>query len=99
MKITDTRMTSDKTTHSASLVDAERGLWRLSWLPGRIVTRNQAITGMTLAESLKHDLRPQDSRWQVLDQWASELGLTGANAVVLASAPADLGTDAGEAEQ
>ncbi|MEV0296440.1 hypothetical protein [Nocardia sp. NPDC050710] len=49
--VTDWSMTSDVTHESAQRV-AEKWLksWRLSWLPDRLLTREQALAGMDLAE-------------------------------------------------
>src|SRR6266700_3103461 len=54
--INDATMTSDQTTHVARLVQGSQHLWEVSWLPGRALDRNSAITAMTLA-----DLAGQDS--------------------------------------
>ena len=86
--ITNVQMTSDQTPHIATCVDTHHGTWTLSWLPGRLVTRNQAITGMTLAEavatiqtegaSVDHTHR----MWPFIENWASELDLSAPEAVV-----------------
>ena len=47
--INDTTMTSDQTAHTARLASGRRHLWEVSWLPGRALDRNSAITAMTLA--------------------------------------------------
>ena len=49
IKITDQAMTSDTTPHSTH--PAGNG-WAVTWLPGRVLTRNQAITAMVLAETV-----------------------------------------------
>jgi len=68
----------------------------VSWLPLRRLTRDQAVTAMTLAEAVArmqregrttvvghtHRLRPH------VDAWAAELGLTGPDAVARVSEPA-----------
>ena len=51
LTINDRTMTSDRTHHTARLAPGEQRQWEVSWLPGRRVTRNQAITAMTLAEA------------------------------------------------
>jgi hypothetical protein len=93
-KITDTEMSSDQTRHTASVVPGaviEGGptAWSVSWLPGRLLLRNQAITAMTLAEVIStraDDLADNASRlWLHVDGWAAELGLTGPHAVAEAS--------------
>ncbi|RBO94109.1 hypothetical protein [Nocardia puris] len=51
MFVTDWTITSDLTDHTAHRV-AEKwpNSWRLSWLPDRLLTREQALAGMDLAE-------------------------------------------------
>ena len=44
--ITDTSMTSPATPHTAMATG--RG-WEVSWLPGRMLTRDQATTAMVIA--------------------------------------------------
>ena len=53
IKITDQAMTSDTTPHSTH--PAGNG-WAVTWLPGRVLTRNQAITAMVLAETVADGL-------------------------------------------
>jgi hypothetical protein len=44
-------ITSDRTAHTARAVTgAEHRWWEVSWLPGRYLDRNSAITAMTLAD-------------------------------------------------
>ncbi len=87
LTITDTVIRSDQTTHTA--LRSKSGRWHVSWLPGRTVDRNQAITAITLAEVVgARGVRlPGDPIWPFLDNWAAELGLSGPQAVVLASEP------------
>lgn len=76
--ITDTEMTSGQSPHAARLGD---GGWEATWLPGRSLTRDQAITAMTLAEAATPGA---GSRVRLFaDGWAAELGLTGADALAL----------------
>lgn len=42
-------MTSDQTRHTARRDPERSGGWRVSWLPGRVLTRDQAVTAMILA--------------------------------------------------
>lgn len=49
LTITEGLMQSDLTDHSAVKVDGE---WRVSWLPGKTLDRNQALTAMTIAEEV-----------------------------------------------
>jgi hypothetical protein len=88
IKITDESMTSDRTRHTARLVHYEAGdAWHVSWLPGRVLDRNAAITAMNLAQTVGGGLEPGDRRWPHIDAWAEELGLTGPDAVVRAAEP------------
>jgi hypothetical protein len=48
--INDTTMTSDQTPHTARHAPTQNG-WEVSWLPGRILDRNTAITAMILADT------------------------------------------------
>lgn len=76
--ITDVLMTSDQTRHTArwsqhAAADGQ-GAWVVSWLSGRrLLTRNQAITAMTLAEMVAAGDPLVSSR--LFESWASELGL------------------------
>jgi hypothetical protein len=73
--ITDDQMTSDITRHVAQQMDVTipkgGGLWRVSWLPDRPITRNEAITAMTLAEMVTEDA--DRHAWST---FAAELGVT-----------------------
>lgn len=68
----------------------------MSWLPGRTLDRNQAITAMVIASTVGGNGVPRayDPIWMHLDGWAAELSLTAPSAVVRASEPpvADTGT-------
>jgi hypothetical protein len=95
-KISDTEMTSDRTRHTArvvpgAVVEGGPTAWEVSWLPGRLLLRNQAITAMTIAEVVwTHQFETPGSKdpiWLHLDGWAAELGITGPNAVAEASLP------------
>lgn len=71
-------MTSDLTEHIARCVGGDR--WVVSWLPGRTLSGQQAVTAMTIASSID-DREPSDVEWATLDAMALELGLTGREAV------------------
>jgi hypothetical protein len=88
--ITDTLMRSTETAHTATAwpVPGEPTLWTVTWLPGRNLTRNQAITAMTIAAYVGRGVGLSDDPvWPHIEGWAAELGLSGARAVVLASEP------------
>lgn len=80
--ITASTMTSDVTAHLARCVGQDR--WVVSWLPGRTLTGEQAVTAMTIASTVgTHEVRTGDPEWAVLDDWALELGLTAREAIGL----------------
>jgi len=93
VRITDTEMTSDQTRHTAELVKLPSPLtgysWQVTWLPGQHLTRNQAVTAMTIAEfAITHRGAPGDvlnPAWSHLAAWADELGITPERALALAS--------------
>jgi hypothetical protein len=98
LTITEDEMFSDTTRHRAAvqhgaIVSGGPTAWAVTWLPGRLLTRNQAITAMTIAE-LSRDDRLTDNQsplWLHIDGWAAELGLSGSNAVAIASlSPEDI---------
>jgi len=80
--ITDQGMTSDLTGHTATSSGVR---WRVSWLPGRDLDRNQAVTAMMLAETVTGSEPPPGggnrSYWALLDGWAAELGLATSEAL------------------
>jgi hypothetical protein len=90
--ITDTEMSSEATPHTATAwpVSGEPTLWSVTWLPGRALTRDQAITAMTIAEMVTTHADAQNGTecWRpTLESWAAELGLTSDEAAKMASAP------------
>ena len=91
LTINDTTMTSDQTPHTARHAPSQNG-WHVSWLPGRTLDRNTAITAMILADTATGtDLHEGHRLWPQIQGWAAELGLTGPDAVAAASQPpADL---------
>lgn len=93
IRITADAMVSDRTAHRAARANPghEYGAWHVTWLPERRLDRNQAITAMVLAETVR---RMQDDGltevvdhthrlWPHIDAWAAELNLTGPHAVTL----------------
>jgi hypothetical protein len=86
IKISDTEMTSDVTRHTAT---GTNDGWTVTWLPGRTLTENEAITAMKVAEMVierAHILAdPSSKLWWHMDGWAAELGVTAPFAVVEAS--------------
>jgi hypothetical protein len=92
LTINDTTMTSDQTAHSARQAPGSQHLWEVSWLPGRVLDRNSAITAMVLADSTREpDLNERHRLWPFIESWAAELGLTASDAISWASQPASPG--------
>ena len=96
LTINDTTMTSDQTAHTARLTLGGQHLWEVSWLPGRVLDRNSAITAMVLAEHAgERDLTERHRLWPFIEGWAAELGLTGHDAVNRVSQPGAPGQQRG----
>jgi hypothetical protein len=94
IRITGDEMTSDLSRHRADrYTNRTPERWVVSWLPGRRLTRNQAITAMVLAEAvatMQEEGRPSvvdhtHRLWPHIDNWARELDLSGTDAVVRVS--------------
>ncbi|WP_143229461.1 hypothetical protein [Actinophytocola xanthii] len=85
MKITGGETTMHGTSgHTAHAVDKHKpyGRWRVSWLPGRTVSHNQATTALVLAEHVAAGATgPGHRHWAHVTSWAGELDLTPAEAV------------------
>ena len=89
LTIYDAAMTSDQTAHTARLASGSQHLWEVSWLPGRSLDRNSAITAMTLADlASEPGLNERHQLWPFIQGWAAELGLTGSDATYRVSQPA-----------
>jgi hypothetical protein len=76
-RINETEMTSTVTDHTAQHIGTG---WVVTWLPGRMLTANQAVTAMTIAETVAAHGTPElrSSRWWGhVESWAEELGLNG----------------------
>jgi hypothetical protein len=94
LTINDTTMTSDQTAHTARQASGSQRLWEVSWLPGRVLDRNSAITAMVLADQAgERDLNEQHRLWPHIEGWAAELGLTGSDMVNRVSQPAASGQE------
>jgi hypothetical protein len=88
LTINDATMTSDQTAHTARQAPGREHLWEVSWLPGRVLDRNSAITAMVLADQAGvRDLDERHRLWPHVEGWAAELGLTGTDAVNRVSQP------------
>jgi hypothetical protein len=74
LQITDTRITSTLPDCDDVAVRGPAG-WSVSWLPGRVLDRDQAITAMVLAEVYTLNPPPEHKLWRHVDGWRAELGL------------------------
>lgn len=88
LTIDDDHIRSDHTMHTARPASGTRHAWEVSWLPGRLLDRNTAITAMTLADMAgPGDLHTRQRLWPHIENWAAELGLTGSDALNRAAQP------------
>ena len=88
LTINDTTMTSDQTVHTARRAPGRQPSWEVSWLPGRILDRNTAITAMILADTAAEaDVHEGHRLWPHVQGWAEELGLTAPDAITQATQP------------
>jgi hypothetical protein len=88
LTITDDHISGDYTRHTARAVTGRPHAWEVSWLPGRLLDRNTAITAMVLAE-VAGASTPQagDRLWPHIESWAAEIGLTAADVLARVSQP------------
>jgi hypothetical protein len=93
--ICDSEISSDRTGHTARLAPGQQHAWEVSWLPGRLMDRNTAITAMVLADVAgPGELHAGHRLWPHVEGWAAELGLTAPEAVARSSrAPASITDD------
>ena len=88
LTINDTTMTSDQTGHTARQAPGRPHQWEVTWLPGKSLDRNTAITAMILADTAAEgDLHEGHRLWPHIQSWAAELGLTAPDAITRASQP------------
>lgn len=93
LAITDDAITSPDTRHRA--IRVSKTMWLVTWLRrDHRLTRNQAITAMTIAstvEATEHagafdhqgkPVTPRDPIWVHVNSWAHELGLDGQGAIL-----------------
>ena len=90
LTVNDRDMTSDQTPHAARPAPGGEHQWEVSWLPGRRLTRNEAITAMVLAETASTaGTSERDRKRPFLQGWAGELSLSAGQAVTrIAATPA-----------
>ncbi|WP_063015109.1 hypothetical protein [Nocardia kruczakiae] len=83
LHITDWLMTSDVTPESAQRLPSLPGQWLLSWLPGELLTQEQALSGMILDEILSDPTFVDDlGAVEMATLHAAELGITLDEAVI-----------------
>jgi hypothetical protein len=86
LTIFDTSISSDRTGHTARTVPGDGRLWQVSWLPGRCMSRNSAVTAMVLADLTAHGEVNTGHRLRVhVDGLAAELGLTASDVLTRAA--------------
>jgi hypothetical protein len=90
LSILDETISSDRSPHTARLAPDDSRAWEVSWMPGRHMDRNSAITAMVLADLSGHgDMRAGHRHWPHIESWAAELALTAPQALAkIASKPA-----------
>jgi len=82
LTIQDDNINSGHTRHTTRLVPGLEHAWQVSWLPGRLMDRNAAITAMVLAEVVATDeVNPRHRLWLHIEGWSAELGLTAPDAL------------------
>ena len=88
LRINDDHISSDHTTHTARLAPGDQHAWEVSWLPGRRMDRNSAITAMVLADTVGSEALHHGHRlWPHIGSWAAELGLSATGALTQISRP------------
>ena len=97
LTIGDDSISSDRTAHTARLVPGAAHWWEVSWLPGRSLDRNSAITAMVLADVTGPDGMHRGHRlWAHVEGWAVELGLTAPDVLTKTSSPPGWNKTAGK---
>jgi hypothetical protein len=85
LTITGNLMSSTDTRHTARLTESG---WAVTRLTGKVPSRDEAITAMTIADVVgrdRHNLTASDPLWPHIDGWAAELGMSGPDAAARAS--------------
>ena len=86
LTILDDIISSDHSGHTAHLASGHEHTWHVSWLPGRLLDRNTAITAMVLADVVG-DVDEGHVLWPHIQGWAAELGLTTRDVIAWAAHP------------
>jgi hypothetical protein len=84
----DDSISSDRTGHTARLAPGRERAWHVSWLPGRLMDRNSAITAMVLADVVgTGEVDAGHRLWPHIEGWAAELGLSAPDVLAWACEP------------
>jgi hypothetical protein len=71
-------MSSSRSRHTARITPGSQYAWEVSWLPGRHLNRDEAITAMVIADTTANgEVHPGHRSWPHVQGWADELGMTG----------------------
>jgi len=82
LRFSDDRISSDRSPHTARPASGPEYQWEVSWLPGRQLNRNEAVTAMMIADTTANgNVRPGHRLWPHIEGWAAELGMTGSQAL------------------
>jgi hypothetical protein len=82
LTILDDSISSDRTPHTARPAPGDGHAWEVSWLPGRHMDRNSAITAIVLADVQgPGDMHAGHHHWPHIESWAAELALTAPEAL------------------
>jgi hypothetical protein len=88
LTILDASITSDRSKHAARTVPRDGHPWEVSWLPGRYMSRDTAITAMVLADVTAHgEVNSSHRLWIHVEGWAAELGLTAPDVLTCTASP------------
>jgi hypothetical protein len=81
-------VTSDRSTHTARPAPGAVHAWEVSWLPGRHLSRREAIIATVLTDVTGREFASEKHWvWPYVEGWAAELGLTGPEALAQTSSP------------
>jgi hypothetical protein len=82
VRIGDYKMSSSRSRHTARLAPGGQYAWEVSWLPGRHLNRDEAVTAMVIADATASgDVCPGHRAWPHVQGWAAELGMTAPQAL------------------
>lgn len=88
LTIKNESISSERSRHTAAPSPRHEDAWHVSWLPGRLMDRNSAITAMVLADAVAgDDIHAGHRLWPHIEGWASQLGLRAPDALAWASEP------------